>query len=75
LARLTISDLRLSLIVVEGVSRKDLIVAPGHIPGTSLPGHAGTCYPFDFVGPAPRRFIVRTERVVTEVPSPAFFEH
>jgi sortase A len=23
-----------------------------------------TCYPFDFVGPAPRRFVVHAERVV-----------
>jgi sortase A len=23
-----------------------------------------TCYPFDFVGPAPRRFVVHAERIV-----------
>ena len=124
-ARLTISDLSLGLIVVEGVSERDLSIGPGHIPGTSLPGETGnvgiaghrdtffrplrfirkgeiitlgtvsnvtryqvvstavvgpkdtrvlyattrdtltlvTCYPFDFVGPAPKRFIVRAERV------------
>jgi sortase A len=127
LARLTIPDLRLDLMVVEGVSSKDLSMAPGHIPGTSLPGHAGnvgiaghrdtvfrklgsvrlneiitlttvqgevryrvvslevvspsdvrvlyrtsrdtltlvTCYPFNFVGSAPNRFIVRAERLTT----------
>ena len=131
LARLTIPDLKLDLIVIEGVSSKDLSVAPGHIPGTSLPGHAGnvgiaghrdtvfrklrsarlnelitlrtargeiryrvvslevvspsdvrvlrptsrdsltlvTCYPFNFIGSAPNRFIVRAERVMTR-PSP-----
>jgi sortase A len=125
IARLTIPDLGMTSIVVEGVSRQDLIKGPGHIPGTSSPGEAGnvgiaghrdtvfrplrfirkdqiitigtrtketryrvvattvvdpknievlkptgrdtltlfTCYPFDFVGPAPKRFIVRAERV------------
>jgi sortase A len=128
LARLSIPDLKLDLIVVEGVSPKDLSVAPGHIPGTSLPGHAGnvgiaghrdtvfrrlkslrlnqiitltavdtkvryrvvslevvspsdvrvlyatsrdtltlvTCYPFNFVGSAPKRFIVRAERIAAD---------
>lgn len=28
-----------------------------------------TCYPFDFVGPAPRRFVVQAERIV-ETPAP-----
>lgn len=29
-----------------------------------------TCYPFDFVGPAPRRFVVHAERTVTPFRSP-----
>ena len=123
-ARLAIPRLGLASIVVEGVKERDLRVAPGHIPGTPLPGQAGniaiaghrdtlfrplrfirkndivslttlrgedqyrvvstdivapgdiqvlyptgrdtltlvTCYPFDYVGPAPSRFIVRAER-------------
>ena len=123
-ARLAIPRLGLASIVVEGVKERDLRVAPGHIPGTPLPGEAGnvaiaghrdtffrplrfirkndtinvmtdrgedqyrvvstnivapgdiqvlyptgrdtltlvTCYPFDYVGPAPNRFIVRAER-------------
>lgn len=124
-AKLTIPDLAVALVVVEGDSHRDLSVGPGHIPGTALPGDSGnvgiaghrdtvfrplrlarkdqlitlttlsgefryrvvatdivdprdtqvlkptssdtltlvTCYPFDFVGPAPKRFIVRAERV------------
>ena len=124
-ARLTIPDLGITSMVVEGVSHEDLSVALGHIPGTALPGEAGnvviaghrdtgfrplryihanemiklttfseeyryrivsteivlptdirvlyptsrdtltlvTCYPFGFVGPAPRRFVVRAERI------------
>jgi LPXTG-site transpeptidase (sortase) family protein len=127
LARLTVPDLKMDLIVVEGVSPQDLSVAPGHIPGTSLPGQAGnvgiaghrdtvfrplrsvrrnqiitlstgkeevhyrvvsfevvspsevgvlyptnhdtltlvTCYPFNFLGSAPNRFIVHADRVTT----------
>jgi LPXTG-site transpeptidase (sortase) family protein len=124
-ARLTIPDLGLSAIVLEGVSARDLRLGPGHIPGTTQPGRPGnigiaghrdtvfrplrlvqkdqilkletkrgedlyrvvwtavvsprdtrvlrptnrdsvtlvTCYPFDFIGPAPNRFIVRAERL------------
>ena len=123
-ARLAIPRLGLTSIVVEGTGEKELSLAPGHIPGTSLPGEAGnvaiaghrdtffrplrflrkddtinvttdrgqdqyrvvstyivspadiqvlyptgrdtltlvTCYPFDYVGTAPSRFIVRAER-------------
>jgi LPXTG-site transpeptidase (sortase) family protein len=123
-ARLEIPRLGLSSIVIEGVKALNLSVAPGHIPGTPLPGQAGnvgiaghrdtffrplefirkndtiklttpggqeqyrvvsteivapshiqvlyptgrdtltlvTCYPFHYVGPAPKRFIVRAER-------------
>ena len=123
-ARLEIPRLGLASIVIEGVKARDLSVAPGHIPGTPLPGQAGnvaiaahrdtffrplrfirrndtiklttlrgedqyrvvstdivapgdiqvlyptgrdtltlvTCYPFDYVGHAPSRFIVRAER-------------
>jgi len=111
--------------VVEGAGERDLKLAAGHVPGTSLPGEAGnagiaghrdtffrslrlirkndaisvttssgeyqyrvvsieivepddvqvlyptktemltlvTCYPFYFVGPAPRRFIIQAERI------------
>ncbi len=123
--RLAIPRLGLSTIVVEGVGERDLDLAAGHIPGTSLPGSVGnigiaghrdtffrplrlirnndvvsmttssgeyqyrvvsseivkpddvrvlyptktemltlvTCYPFFFVGPAPRRFIIRAQRL------------
>jgi len=123
---LAIPRLGLSTVVVEGEGDRELKVAAGHIPGTSLPGQRGnvgiaahrdtffrplrrirendaitvttlsgefryrvvstaivkpdnvrvlfpsktetltlvTCYPFNFVGPAPRRFIVRAERLL-----------
>lgn len=123
-AGLKIPRLGLSTVVVEGVEDADLKLAPGHIPGTALPGEPGnvgiaghrdtffrplrlvrkddvialttpqgedryrvvstqiagpddvqvlypttdnvltliTCYPFDFVGSAPKRFIVRAEK-------------
>jgi hypothetical protein len=49
--------------------------AVGHLSDTPLPWQEGnaalaghrdliTCYPFDFVGPAPRRFVVHAERIV-----------
>ncbi len=125
IGRLAIPRLGLSALIVEGVGDRDLAVAAGHIPGTSLPGREGnaaiaghrdtffrplrlirnhdtievttlagefeyrvisteivepgdtqvlmptktetltlvTCYPFYFVGPAPRRFIVQAERL------------
>jgi sortase A len=125
IGRLAIPRLGLSMMVVEGAGERDLELAVGHIPGTSLPGEAGnagiaghrdtffrplrfirknddisvttssgeyryrvvsteivkpddvrvlypsktemltlvTCYPFNFVGPAPRRFIIRAERL------------
>jgi sortase A len=125
--RLTIPRLNLSILVVEGDKDRDLRLASGHIPGTSLPGETGnsaiaghrdtffrplrhiregdaitvttldgqfvyrvkstqvvspgdiqvlypteaetltlvTCYPFSFIGPAPKRFIVSAERVRT----------
>ena len=128
LAELTIPRLQFSSIVIEGDSAHDLRVAPGHIPGTALPGDSGnvgiaghrdtvfrplrmirgsdvitlttsrgaaryrvvstkivsphdvgvlyptsvdtltlvTCYPFDFVGAAPNRFIVQARRVTGE---------
>lgn len=124
-ARLTIPDLGVALMVVEGASHQDLSIGAGHIPETSLPGEPGnvgiaghrdtvfrplrfirkdeivllttpqaedryrvvsisvvdpkdtqvlkqtgadaltlvTCYPFHFVGPAPKRLIVRAELV------------
>jgi sortase A len=40
-AKLTIPDLGVALIVVEGVSARDLNLGPGHIPGTSFPGEPG----------------------------------
>lgn len=125
MAKLTIPDLGVALVVVEGVSQRDLAMGPGHIPETAVrgePGNVGiaghrdtvfrplrlvrkgqiialrtlsgedryrvvstnvvdpadtqvlrstgrnivtlvTYYPFDFVGPAPKRFIVQAERV------------
>jgi sortase A len=124
-AELVIPRLGLTSIVVEGANAKDLRIAPGHIPGTPLPGESGnvaiaghrdtffrplrfirktdtidlttfggekeyrvvsteivdprdvrvlyptgrdtltlvTCYPFNYIGSAPKRFIVRAERV------------
>ncbi len=40
-ARLAIPRLGLTSIVVEGVGEQELSLAPGHIPGTALPGEAG----------------------------------
>jgi len=40
-AHLAIPRLGLESIVVEGVEARDLRLAPGHIPGTPLPGEAG----------------------------------
>jgi sortase A len=122
---LLIPRLGLSTVVVEGVGDRELKLAAGHIPETSLPGRRGnvgiaahrdtffrplrgirrddgitintmdgafeyrvvstkivtpddvgvllpdkidtltlvTCYPFNFVGRAPQRFIVRAERL------------
>jgi len=123
--RIKIPRLRLSVVVIEGVTKTALRSAAGHIPGTALPGEAGnvgvaghrdtffrplrdlrikdeiqfstlqgdfkyeveslrvvepdnvgvlapsgehaltmvTCYPFYFVGPAPKRWIVRARQV------------
>ena len=125
LGRIEIPRLGLSVVLVEGVRRRDLRVAVGHIPGTALPNEVGnlgvaghrdtffrdlrrirrddlvivrtsvgstaysvestsvvktnsidvlaasaqpvltlvTCYPFNYVGSAPERFIVRARRV------------
>ncbi|MBO0868610.1 MAG: class E sortase [Micromonosporaceae bacterium] len=41
LARLYIPKLKLHWVVVEGVDLKDLRYAPGHYPGTALPGQVG----------------------------------
>jgi sortase A len=40
-AGLTIPRLGLSTVVVEGIADSDLKKAPGHIPGTALPGEPG----------------------------------
>ena len=48
-AKLTISDLAVGLIVVEEVSDRDLSMGPGHVSGTSLPGEAGN---EPFTGPS-----------------------
>lgn len=123
IGELSIPRLGLSTMVVEGDDTDDLKLAPGHIPGTALPGQHGnvgiaahrdtffrplrlirtgdviglttmhgiyryrvvsttvvspddtrlldptrndtltlvTCYPFYYVGPAPKRFILRAE--------------
>jgi sortase A len=124
IANLAIPRIGLSTVVIEGVGEADLKVAPGHIPGTALPGESGnigiaghrdtffrpvrlihigdlivltsqhgedqyrvvstkivdphdvevlyptghdvltlvTCYPFYYVGSAPKRFIVQADR-------------
>jgi sortase A len=126
IGRLEIPRLLLSAVVVEGIDRRTLRRAVGHIPGTALPGEPGnvgltghrdtffrplkdlrikdeiqfstlegdfkyeveslrvveqdnvgvlapsgenvltmvTCYPFYYVGPAPKRWIVRARQVV-----------
>ena len=125
IGKLTIPSVGISAIVLEGDDAGTLNVAPGHIPGTALPGRKGnvaiaghrdtffrnletirlgdsiqlrtlrgtyiykvdstqvvdpsrtdvlltsgastltlvTCYPFHFVGPAPKRFIVQSHLV------------
>jgi sortase A len=125
IGRIEIPRLLLSAVVIEGIDRKTLRRAVGHIPGTALPGQPGnvglaghrdtffrplkdlkirdelqlstpsgsfkylveslrvvepenvgvlassgenvltlvTCYPFYYIGPAPRRFIVRARQV------------
>ena len=126
IGRIEIPRLLLSAVVVEGMDRRTLRRAVGHIPGTALPGEPGnvgvtghrdtffrplkdlrindeiqfstlkgtfnyeveslrvvepdnvavlapsgenvltmvTCYPFYYVGPAPKRWIVRARQVV-----------
>lgn len=123
IALLSIPRVGLSALVVEGASERELRLAPGHVPGTALPGAGGnfavaahrdtffrplrmirrddsivvvtrdreyhyrvasttivsphdvfvlrpaeqeiltliTCYPFDHIGHAPQRFIVRAD--------------
>jgi LPXTG-site transpeptidase (sortase) family protein len=125
LGRIEISRIGLGVMIMEGIDRRTLRRAAGHIPGTPLPGQLGnvaiaghrdtffrplrnirrddeitlttlngsyryrvdstsvvepqethvlddsddailtlvTCYPFNFVGSAPKRFIVRARRV------------
>lgn len=125
IGRLEVPRLNVSVMVVEGITDRELRVAAGHIPGTALPEHAGnvgiaghrdtffrelrniqekdlitfttrngvyryavdslsvvspsatevlrassgseltlvTCFPFAYVGTAPRRFIVKAQRV------------
>jgi sortase A len=125
MGKLTIPSVGISAIVLEGDDGATLNAAPGHIPGTALPGENGnvaiaghrdtffrnldtiragdtitlrtlrgtyqykvdstevvdpsqtevlqpsgaptltlvTCYPFHFIGPAPKRFIVRSRMV------------
>ena len=41
MAKLTIPDLGVALVVVEGVSQRDLAMGPGHIPETAVPGEPG----------------------------------
>jgi len=125
IATLTIPRLGLTAVVIEGSQNPQLKIAPGHIPGTSLPGEGGnvgiaghrdtffrplrlirkddaikittldreyrykvvstrivdptdvevlhsighetltlvTCYPFDFIGAAPKRFVIRADGI------------
>lgn len=66
IARLEIPALKMSSMVVEGISGHDLSVAPGHIPGTSLPGEQGNVviagHRDTFFWPLQR---IRTNHVVT----------
>lgn len=133
LGRIEISTIDLSAMILEGVDRRTLRRAVGHIPGTPLPGQPGnvalaghrdtffralqnihegdeitlqtvsglyryrvdftkvvdpgemrvldnsddalltlvTCYPFSFVGPAPKRFIVRAHKLAATAVGPA----
>jgi sortase A len=126
--RLSVPRLRFSAMVREGIDRRTLRVAVGHIPSTALPGQAGnvglaghrdtffrglkdlrprdeiqfstprgnfkyqvesltvvdpdnvevlapsrenvltmvTCYPFSYIGSAPKRFVVRAKQVAPE---------
>jgi sortase A len=41
LTRLTIPSIKLDAVVVEGVTRKKLLMGPGHMPQTPEPGQAG----------------------------------
>ena len=41
LTRLSIPRISLDAVIVEGISYRKLAIAPGHIPGTPLPGEAG----------------------------------
>ena len=60
LAVLRIPRLRLEVAVLPGTDDRTLDRGVGHIDDTPLPGADGnTGYPFYYVGPAPRRFIVR----------------
>lgn len=136
IGRLAIPRLHLSAMVREGIDRRTLDLAIGHIPATALPGEAGnvgvaghrdtffrglkdvrtrdqirfstangdfkyevesllvvgpdelavlapssdnvltlvTCYPFDYIGSAPRRFIVRARQVSPQTAPPAIVE-
>jgi sortase A len=136
IGRVKIPRLRISFVVVEGVDRKSLRRAVGHISGTALPGEAGnvglaahrdtffrplkdlrikdeiqfstragnfkyevvslrvvepdnvgvlasagenvltmvTCYPFYYVGPAPKRWIVRARQVLPQTAPPSTVE-
>jgi sortase A len=134
-ARLVIPRIQLDVVVVEGTTRKALLVGPGHLNSTAAPGEPGnsvlaghrdtffrrlgelargdsinvsrggkeyryrvtrtqivdpastevlqttpgyhltliTCYPFHYLGPAPKRFIVFADLAdrAAEVPTPA----
>jgi len=134
--RIEIPRLRMSVVVIEGISKTALRHAAGHIPGTALPGEAGnigvaghrdtffrplkdlrikdeiqfltpkgefkyeveslkvvepdnvavlassgenmltmvTCYPFYYIGPAPKRWIVRARQVSPQAAPPATVE-
>lgn len=136
IGRLSVPRLHLSAMVREGIDRKTLEVAVGHIPGTALPGQAGniglaghrdtffrglkdlkdkdvvlfstlrgdyryvvearivvrpgqvgvlapsaenvltlvTCYPFSYIGNAPRRFVVRARQVSPQPVPPSTVE-
>jgi sortase A len=136
IGRLSVPRLHLSAMVREGIDRKTLQLAVGHIPSTALPGEAGnvgvaghrdtffrglkdlenrdtiqfstptgmftyevelltvvepdnvgvldashgnvltlvTCYPFSYIGNAPKRFIVRARQVSPQTQSLSIVE-
>jgi sortase family protein len=62
---------------LDGVGSRQLVLEPDELwvlhPSPTAALTLITCYPFNFVGPPPRRFVVHAERIVetSEVRSPS----